>query len=532
MPWTAADAKEHKEGLTEKQAKQWARIANSVLKRCLAKGGDEETCATSAIKQANGAVMNANESKGTYSAYKSKQVLEYDVNVVVHQEKAHLVVPVVMMIEGVHNGSQGPLLHTIEELGKFPESWNGRPVVIYHPEDEDGNPISANSPDVVDKVTVGRVYNTSVEGKKLKAEVWFDEDKLNAVSPQTLEAVNETKEIEVSLGMFTENEMETGTYNEEEYVGIAHNHRPDHLAILPDQIGACSCKDGCGLGANKKDEDMTIEQMLEKVRLAGFSINVIGNHAEKEYRKRIDMAYDALRTKDVNIYNYLEELYDDYLIYSKSGNGSSQMYKQTYKIESGKIEFVGEPIEVHKKVEYVVNSSLTRTKFSINNKNKEDKKMPKNECPKCLEKINAVIANKQSGFVEADREWLETLSETALDKTITPKVIEKEKVVEKTVEVNKLSTEDQADLAWARDQRKARRENWVKEVVANTEKGTWEEATLNEMKDDVLERVFKSVKKESVTDYSVNGGTPPVVNNKSNSGGALYMPGIEIEESK
>ena len=143
-----------------------------------------------------------------------------------------------------------------------------------------------------------------------------------------------------------------------------------------------------------------------------------------------------------------------------------------------------------------------------------------------------MIANKQSGFVEADREWLETLSETALDKTITPKVIEKEKVVEKTVEVNKLSTEDQADLAWARDQRKARRENWVKEVVANTEKGTWEEATLNEMKDDVLERVFKSVKKESVTDYSVNGGVPPVVNNKSNSGGALFMPGIEIEESK
>mgnify|MGYP007071579546 CR=1 FL=1 len=533
MPWTVADVDSHKKGLTDKQKTQWCRIANSVLKRCLAKGGTEETCAASAIKQANGAVMNANESKGVYSAYKNKQVLDYEVKLVVHQEKAHLVVPVVMMVEGVHNGSQGPLLHEISELGKFPESWNGRPVVIYHPEDEDGNPISANSPEVVDKITVGRVYNTEVDGKKLKAEVWFDEDKLNTVSPETLAAVNDMKEMEVSLGMFTENEMETGTYNDEEYVGIAHNHRPDHLAILPDQVGACSCKDGCGLGANKKDEDMKVEEMVKSLSTKGFSINVIGNQSEQGYQEKMQMVYSKLRTLETDKkYCYLEEMYDDSLVYSQSGEGSSKMYKQTYKIESGKIEFVGEPIEVHKKVEYVVNSGLTRTEFSINNKNKEDKKMPKNECPKCLEKINAVIANKQSGFVEADREWLETLSETALDKTITPKVIEKEKVVEKTVEVNKLSTEDQADLAWARDQRKARRENWVKEVVANTEKGTWEEATLNEMKDDVLERVFKSVKKESVTDYSVNGGVPPVVNNKSNSGGALFMPGIEIEESK
>jgi len=533
MPWTAADAKDYKKGLTEKQSKQWARIANSVLKRCMAKGGSEETCAASAIKQANGAVITANESKGIYSSYKNKQVLEYDVKLIIHQEKAHLVVPVVMMVEGVHNGSQGPLLHTIEELGKFPESWNGRPVVIYHPEDEDGNPISANSPEVVDKITVGRVYNTEVEGKKLKAEVWFDEDKLNAVSPQTLEAVNDTMEMEVSLGMFTENEMETGTYNDEEYVGIAHNHRPDHLAILPDQTGACSCADGCGLGANKKDEDMKkVEEMVKSLSTKGFSINVIGNQSEQGYQEKMQLVYCKLRTLETDgKYCYLEEMYDDSLIYSQGGGGSSKMYKQTYKIESGKIEFVGEPIEVHKKVEYVVNSGLTRTKFNINNKNKEDKKMPKNECPECLKKINAVIANKESGFVETDREWLEVLSEAQLDKAITPKVVEKEKVVEKTVEVNKLSTEDQADLAWARDQRKARRENWVKEVIANTEKGTWEEATLKEMKDDVLERVFKSVKKEDTTDYSVNGGTPPTVN-KSGSGGALYMPGVEIEETK
>lgn len=33
MPWTAADAKKHKKGLSKTEAEKWAEIANSVLKR-------------------------------------------------------------------------------------------------------------------------------------------------------------------------------------------------------------------------------------------------------------------------------------------------------------------------------------------------------------------------------------------------------------------------------------------------------------------------------------------------------------------
>ena len=133
MPWTTdEDVSKHKAGLTKKQSAQWRRIANSVLKAEMKKGKDEKEAAASAIKQANGVVMNNN--KDSYATYKTKQVLDYEVKLTVHNEKPHLVVPVVMMVEGVHNGSQGPLFHSIAELGKFPESWNGIPVVIYHPE--------------------------------------------------------------------------------------------------------------------------------------------------------------------------------------------------------------------------------------------------------------------------------------------------------------------------------------------------------------------------------------------------------------
>lgn len=532
MPFTSEDAEKHKKGMTDKMKKQWARVAESVRKRMMKKGMSEEEAAGEAVKQANGVVMNANESKGLYSVYKNKQILDYEVKLTVHQEKAHLVIPVVMMVEGVHNGNQGPIFHSMAELGKFPESWNGIPVVITHPKDE-GQAVSANSPDIIDKMTVGRVYNTVVDGKKLKAEVWLDEDKLNTLSEKTLEDVNETKEVEVSLGMFTENEDEEGDYEGKHYIKIAHNHRPDHLAILPDQVGACSVEDGCGIGANEKNKNMEIkvETAIKLLRIGGFSINEIGNHADQGYNERMNMIYDKLRSLDTNkTYNYLEEFYDDYLIYSVSGDNNRKMYKQTYKIESGKIEFVGEPVEVHKKVEYIVNNSLTRTKISTNNK-KEDKNMPKNECPKCLVKINTVITNKESGFVEADREWLETLSEAALDKTITPRVIEKEKIVEKIVEVNKFTPAQEADLAFVAKQRAEKRNSMIQGIQANTEKGTWDDITLNAMSEDLLEKVFKSVKKEDApVDYSLMSVHGFSANASAEE--ALYPGGVVIETKK
>jgi hypothetical protein len=522
MPWTVADVDSHKSGLSEKSKKQWCRIANSVLKRCIAKGGTDETCAPSAIKQANGAVMNSNASVGKYIVCKNKQILDYEPKLTVHQEKAHLVVPVVMMVEGVHNGSQGALLHTIDELGKFPDSWNGIPVVIYHPTKDD-EPVSANSPEIIDTRTVGRVYNTNVEGKKLKAEVWFDEDKLNTISEDTLQAINDSKEIEVSLGMFTENEEKEGEYEGEKYVGIAHNHRPDHLAILPDQKGACSCEDGCGIGANSKNDNIVIhESIWEKIRYLGYSVYRIGKYTKQGYNELMSMIYDKLRSLDSDkTYNYLEECYDDYLIYSKSGDNKRTMYKQSYKVESGKIEFVGEPVEVHKKVEYVLNS------LNIN-ESKKEVKMPKNECPKCLAKINTLLANKESGFDETDRGWLEVLTEPQLDKAITPKVKEVEKIVEKTVEINKLTAEQTADLAFLAKQRADRKSEMIQGIQANTSKELWPDDVLKGMNEDHLKRIFDSVKKPEQTDYSLGSGG---FNSNAGEEEALLPPGV-VEEVK
>jgi len=51
MPWTSADAKKHKKGLTPQQEKRWASIANSVLKACKDSGTSD--CDAKAIRIAN-----------------------------------------------------------------------------------------------------------------------------------------------------------------------------------------------------------------------------------------------------------------------------------------------------------------------------------------------------------------------------------------------------------------------------------------------------------------------------------------------
>ena len=72
--------------------------------------------------------------ENTFKILTNNEQEGYSVTSTIHQEKKHLIVPVVMIVEGVLHGSRGPLLHLAEEFGKFPEVWNGIPVVINHPQ--------------------------------------------------------------------------------------------------------------------------------------------------------------------------------------------------------------------------------------------------------------------------------------------------------------------------------------------------------------------------------------------------------------
>lgn len=166
----------------------------------------------------------------------------------VHEGVEHLVVPVVMIVEGVLNDALVPA----SEFGRHVESWNGIPVPVLHPQ-ERGEYISANRPDVIDKNTIGRVYNAWVDGRKLKAELWLNTDKANRLGyGQLIEALANGEVIEISTGYFSDDEPKAGEYDGVGYNAIHRNIKPDHLALLPGEIGACSVADGCGTRVNTK----------------------------------------------------------------------------------------------------------------------------------------------------------------------------------------------------------------------------------------------------------------------------------------
>jgi hypothetical protein len=174
----------------------------------------------------------------------------------------HLVLPVVMLAVGVHNGSAGPLFYPEEELRNSAHLWDGKPVLVNHPTNGT-SPVSANSPKVWEGQVLGQVWNTRFSGNQLKAEIWLNEDRTKRIAPELLKLIGQGANIDVSTGLFSSDESTTGVWNGERYTAVARRHVPDHLAILPNQRGACSWADGCGIRANTFQGSRLLHNFVE-----------------------------------------------------------------------------------------------------------------------------------------------------------------------------------------------------------------------------------------------------------------------------
>ena len=170
------------------------------------------------------------------------------------QGKDYLVAPLTLIVPGVLKGSEGPLMYEEEDITENLDSWNNIPIVVDHPTGDNGAPVSARRPDILNDVGIGFVFNAQYDGK-LIAEGWFDVEQTRNIDHRILDAVRSGKSMEVSTGLFTKNEPapESATHNGKSFSAYARKHRPDHLAILPDQVGACSIGAGCGLNVNSSE---------------------------------------------------------------------------------------------------------------------------------------------------------------------------------------------------------------------------------------------------------------------------------------
>ena len=159
--------------------------------------------------------------------------------------------PATMMMEGAYTpyvenvSEQTSLFFNGSELGKSTQSWNGRPVSINHPDGQE----TCNSPENYQKQWIGFIFNAKYDAseKKLSSEVWVDADRGGRI----IDLVNSGKNMDISIGAYGDIIPSNGVaQNGVEYNYEMKNITGDHLAVLPDGIGACSWKDGCGIRAN------------------------------------------------------------------------------------------------------------------------------------------------------------------------------------------------------------------------------------------------------------------------------------------
>lgn len=328
--------------------------------------------------------------------------------------REHIVVPTVMMTSGVVPGSSGPLLYEAAEMKKNPQAWNNRPIVVYHPVNKEGTPTTAADPTVLNTQKVGVVLNsqyTDKNGKpRWKSESWIDVARAKQLIPDVLEKIEKGEVIEVSTGLYTENEEKEGTHNGKKYKAIAKNFVPDHLAILPTGKGACSTADGAGLNANAAK--------AMKCSSCGGDLCCPGCDKGKQpvanamsFQKIFQTIQKGLDEKYGPYRVMVQDVYPSFVVYGKrDDNGNRKLFKQDYKVdnrkgESTKVSFSGDSVPVEQITEYRTTDGKFVGNLLYGGNTPKESDMDKNQL------VTAIITNSKGELAEADREWLLAKSE-------------------------------------------------------------------------------------------------------------------------
>ena len=361
------------------------------------------------------------------------------------EKREYLVAPCVSIVEGVHHGSTGSLYYPAEELAKTPQVWNHRPVVVYHPE-INGQGVSACDPVILSTRKVGLLMNTEYDSeiKGLKHEVWIDVAQCTEVDERVLEAVHNCEIMECSTGLWTDNEAAEGEWEGEPYSVIARNYRPDHLALLPDKIGACSVADGAGFLRVNSDANDPIslgEQWAEDyfpiLEAAGIDTQQLSTNKKKMGHAAIHAAISSKlnEVKDI-IDSFIEEVYDKFFIYYRDGD----LYMQKYTADDGEVDFSGLAEQVFRVIEYRTASGKVVANDNVNSKQKGIT-MDKQKL------IDSLIANEATRFTKDDQEFLAGLEVDQLEKLKPLEQTQDVKPDEKQTVTNTPEVKDEAKPA-------------------------------------------------------------------------------------
>lgn len=276
-----------------------------------------------------------------------------------------------MIVEGVFVGNQGPILYEGQEITKSVASWNHKPLTVGHPKKGEQF-VSGCLPESIEEFGVGMILNTSwnTKTKKLRADAWFDEQRLDVVPGGNAikSALTKQEPMEVSTGLFVDKEVASGSYSGKEFTSKARNFRPDHLAVIVNGVGACSLKDGAGLLVNKQVVGSQPNSRLMKKTSRNFVLNQESlSELVESVEEAVIAAYgpkDPMMPMSEEDMVEVEDVYPNYVVYEIG----ESYFKEKFTVENGAVKLLGNRIQVVREVTYkplVVNEKVNMKRDEI-----------------------------------------------------------------------------------------------------------------------------------------------------------------------
>ncbi len=278
---------------------------------------------------------------------------------------AYIHVKAVILREMVLNGR----LVTADTIQRTAHLWENIPVTINHP--PEGVSVRDRNAGVN---VVGYIVSASFSplSRSLEAEIALDTSRIDK---EILDRIQKGQKIEVSTGYYAHSIPESGEFNGEPYSAVDIIVLPDHLAILPDAIGACSISAGCGIVSRP----FTLLSQNAKIE-----INVTGNLPEEA---------KAIYEK---VYREALERYKDESIAAKVAweavkrAGWRKQGDKWVRVENN--ESQEEPMEIHEKLQETL--ALLQRKFASGNTPDQPETGQNNDAPQVqpdAETVNALL---------------------------------------------------------------------------------------------------------------------------------------------
>lgn len=363
------------------------------------------------------------------------------------RSQEHLVVPAVLLVEGVIQGmlADTPELALAGEFGANPATWNGRPVSVMHPQRNE-EPVAAGSPDIWESVIVGFLFNSRLNGTSLESELWLNKTWCeDSGFSNILQVLEDGGEMEVSTGLFSQVVDVVGVWNGKKYKGIWTNCVPDHLALLPNAVGACSIEMGCGTNRNNSarlvvqsafDHNKSPQEnsMPEKTcscqrpegtkpglfqRILGALIPPATQNNEAVPISELEQSFlanlqgissedlrtalaAALAASDPREYFYVVTVFDDHVIYEAYDDGNWVLLQRGYSMNGDTVVLASDMVQVRPKTEFVpVSVAVGSTTSTTSTTSTAVSDMQANETSETSETTDSTVAMEEPAAQEA-----------------------------------------------------------------------------------------------------------------------------------